>query len=136
MKSFTGILRGLTARLTEPLDDLDAVDLADCVRSTGCTRVMETSRGDLVTLTGRVRTVSSGVGTETLGVIAEVFDGTGAVDVCWLGRRSIPGIDTGRFLRVTGRIGVRDGRATMFNPRYELLAGQPGRMAEEKHVRH
>ena len=133
--SFTRLLGGLAARLTEPLDDLDAEDLAVRVRSTGYLRMADVSCGDLVTLTGRVRTVSSGGGAECLGVVAEVFDGTGAVDVCWLGRRSMPGVDTGRFLEITGRIGERDGRKFMFNPRYELLAGQPCRTAEEKNGR-
>lgn len=133
--SFSRMLGNLASRLTEPLDDLDAEDLAVRVRSTGCTRMADVSRGDKVTLIGRVRTVSSGGGDENLGVVAEVFDGTGAVDVCWLGRRSVPGIDTGRFLEITGRIGLRDGRKVMFNPRYELLVGQPRRMAEEKNGR-
>lgn len=130
--SFTRMLGSFAARLTEPLDDLDAADLAKRVRSTGCARIADISRGDLVTLTGRVRTVSSGGGEDCLGVIAEVFDGSGEVDVCWLGRRSLHGIDTGRYLEITGRVGVRDGRNVMFNPRYELLAGQPRRTAEEK----
>lgn len=133
--SFTKVIGGLAARLTEPLDDLDAVDLAKSVRSTGCARIADINRGDRVTLTGRIRTVSSGGGADCLGVIAEVFDGSGAVDVCWQGRRSIPGIDTGRFLSITGRVGHRDGRNFMFNPRYELLAGQPRRTAEEKNDR-
>lgn len=134
--ALSGILGGLAARLTDSPDRLDARDLENRVRSTGCARVADVSRGDFVTLTGRVRTVSSGGGHDHLGVTAEVFDGTGAVDVCWLGRHSVPGIDTSRCLRVTGRIGVREGRTIMFNPRYELLVGQPGRTAEEKHGRY
>lgn len=133
--SLSGLLGGLAARLTDSPDRLADRDLADRMRATGSTRIAEVSRGDLATLTGRVRTVSSGGGHDHLGVTAELFDGTGAVDVCWLGRRSIPGIDTGRYLRATGRVGVREGRMIMFNPRYELLAGQPGRTAEENHGR-
>ncbi|HHX83990.1 MAG TPA: OB-fold nucleic acid binding domain-containing protein [Actinomycetales bacterium] len=133
--SSPGFLSRLTARLTESPDDLDAVDLADRVRSTGCGRVADARRGDLVTLTGRIRTVQSGGGEDCLGVTAEVFDGTGALDVCWLGRRSLPGIDTGRFLVLTGRVGTRAGHKIMFNPRYELLEGPPGGDAEEKRGR-
>lgn len=121
----TRAVRGLSSRLTDSLDTLDAADLVGLVRSSGCSRIEDAGRGDLVTLTGRVRTVLTGGGEEFLGVTAEVFDGTGAVNVCWLGRRSIPGIDTGRYVRVTGRIGTRDGHMIMFNPRYELLAGRP-----------
>jgi hypothetical protein len=31
------------------------------------------------------------------------------------------GIDPGRSLRVTGRIGLQNGVRVMFNPRYELI---------------
>ncbi|HMT50098.1 MAG TPA: hypothetical protein PKC36_08130 [Dietzia sp.] len=124
--SSTHRIRGFSARLTESLDELDAADLVGLVHGRGCSRVADAQRGDLVTVTGRVRTVLTGGGVDFRGVTAEVYDGSGAVDVCWLGRKSIPGVDTGRFLTVTGRIGTRDGHKIIFNPRYELLAGRPG----------
>jgi len=116
----------LAARLTESLTDADAVDLEGSVRRTGCACVSESERGAHVTVTGRVRTVQTGGGDDCLGVTVELFDGTEALDLCWLGRRTIPGIDTGRYLRVTGRIGERGGHKIMFNPRYELLECRPG----------
>ena len=51
---------------------------------------------------------------------AEIYDGPGRVDLVWLGRASIPGIEPGSTVVAEGRLGVRRGRATMFNPRYEL----------------
>ena len=51
---------------------------------------------------------------------AELYDGPGRVDLVWLGRASIPGIELGSTVVAEGRLGVRHGRATMFNPRYEL----------------
>ena len=53
---------------------------------------------------------------------AELHEGrrTGRVDLIWLGRVSIPGIEPGSTVVAEGRLGVRRGRATMFNPRYEL----------------
>ncbi|UVE95368.1 hypothetical protein [Dietzia sp. B32] len=128
-------LRELTARLTDPVEILDAADLAGRVHRTGCAHVSTVSRGDHATLTGRVRTVLTCGGEDFLGLTAEVFDGTGAVEVCWLGRRTVPGIDTGRFVRVTGRVGLRQGHKIMFNPRYELLEGQPRSTVEESRDR-
>lgn len=125
MSSLARTLRRISARLTDPVDLLDAADLAGRVQGTGSSRVTDVDRGDRATLTGRIRTVSTGGGDEHLGITAEVFDGTGGIEVCWLGRRGIPGIDTGRYIQVTGRVGMRDGRKIIFNPRYELLAGQP-----------
>ena len=51
---------------------------------------------------------------------AEIYDGPGRVNLVWLGRASIPGIEPGSTVVAEGRLGVRRGRATMFNPRYEL----------------
>ena len=53
---------------------------------------------------------------------AELFDGSGAITLIWLGRRQITGIGPGRQLEVEGRIGVQDGVRVMYNPRYELRA--------------
>ena len=39
------------------------------------------------------------------GVKAELFDGTDTVMLVWLGQRRIPGIESGRTLRVHGRVG-------------------------------
>ena len=52
----------------------------------------------------------------------ELYDGTGAVTLIWLGRRRIAGIEPGRAMRVEGRIGVHDDVRVMFNPRYDLRA--------------
>jgi hypothetical protein len=63
---------------------------------------------------------------------AELQDGPGRVDLIWLGRASIPGIEPGTTVVAEGRMGVRRGRATMFNPRYELkLAGPSARTEAE-----
>lgn len=131
MSSLARALRRISARLTDPADVLDAAELAGRVHRSGSPRVIDVTRGDRATLTGRIRTVSTGGGEEHLGITAEVFDGTDGIEICWLGRRTIPGIDTGRYIRVTGRVGERAGRKIMFNPRYELLAGRPRRNPEE-----
>ena len=51
---------------------------------------------------------------------ADLCEGPGSVQLIWLGRVSIPGIEPGSTVVAEGRLGVRRGRATMFNPRYEL----------------
>lgn len=135
MSSLARVLRRISTRLTDPVEALDAAELAGQLHGSGSSRVTGVARGDRATLTGRIRTVSTGGGEDQLGITAEVFDGTGGIEVCWLGQRAIPGIETGRYIRVTGRVGLRDGRKIMFNPRYELLAGQPRRTVEETHER-
>jgi hypothetical protein len=60
---------------------------------------------------------------------AEIYDGPGRVDLVWLGRASIPGIEPGSRVVAEGRLGVRRGRATMFNPRYEIATSADGQPA-------
>jgi hypothetical protein len=60
---------------------------------------------------------------------AEIYDGPGRVDLVWLGRASIPGIEPGSTVVAEGRLGVRRGRATMFNPRYEIATSADGQPA-------
>jgi len=45
----------------------------------------------------------------------------------WQGQRSVPGVTAGTRLRCVGVVSFRDGRPTMFNPRYEIIAKQVGR---------
>lgn len=74
-----------------------------------------------VQLRGTLRTVILRPRGGVPALEVELFDGSGAVHLIWLGRRRIAGITPGRTLRVTGRIGVHEGQRIMFNPRYELL---------------
>ena len=55
------------------------------------------------------------------GVRAELFDGSDTVTLVWLGQRRIPGIDSGRTLRVRGRLGkLENGTKAIYNPHYEI----------------
>jgi hypothetical protein len=45
----------------------------------------------------------------------------------WQGQRSVPGVTAGTRLRCVGVVSFRDGRPTMFNPRYEIIAKQVSR---------
>lgn len=56
------------------------------------------------------------------GLEAELDDGSGTVRLVWMGRETVPGIEAGRRLRVTGRLTLADGRRTIFNPKYQLLS--------------
>lgn len=60
---------------------------------------------------------------------AELCEGPERIDLIWLGRASIPGIEPGSTVVAEGRLGVRRGRATMFNPRYDLSTTMPARMS-------
>lgn len=73
-----------------------------------------------VTLRGTLRSVTLMPRGGAPSLEAALEDGTGTVTLVWLGRRRIAGIEAGRDLSATGRIGVHDGRRIIYNPRYEL----------------
>lgn len=54
---------------------------------------------------------------------AELNDGSGSISLVWLGRRSISGIETGRWVRVEGMVTEQGNRLVIFNPRYALKPG-------------
>ncbi|BDB60292.1 MULTISPECIES: OB-fold nucleic acid binding domain-containing protein [Rhodococcus] len=120
MASPAGYLRRLTRRLTEDIEELDAEEMAESSHSTGALPVVECARGQEVTMYGRLRSVESCSRAAAAVVEAEFFDGTDSIQLVWIGRRRIPGIEPGRTLTVRGRVGERDGRKVIYNPYYEL----------------
>lgn len=74
-----------------------------------------------VTVNGQLRTVTLRPRGGVPALEAELDDGSGVLTVIWLGRRRIAGIEPGRAMRVSGRIGRHDEVRIMYNPRYELL---------------
>ena len=79
-------------------------------------------RGQLVSVTGRLRTVVYTPRTNLPTLEAELYDGSDLVTLVWLGRRHIAGIEPGRALTARGRIALREDRKVIYNPHYELEA--------------
>ena len=107
--------------LTEHPEQRDSEELSDEVANTGAQRVIDCERGQEVTMVGTLRSVETNGKGCAGGVRAELFDGTDAVTLVWLGQRRIPGVDSGRTLRVRGRVGKLDnGAKAIYNPHYEI----------------
>ena len=102
--------------------DLDAEQLQRDAAQSGCTPVSDAQRGQLVSVTGRLRTVVYTPRTNLPTLEAELFDGSDLVTLVWLGRRHIAGIEPGRTVTAKGRIAIREDRKVMYNPYYELEA--------------
>jgi hypothetical protein len=121
MATGQGYLRRLTRRLTEDPEQLDVEELSDEAVSTGAQRAIDCQRGQDVTMVGILRSVECNGKGCAGGVKAELFDGTDTVMLVWLGQRRIPGIESGRTLRVHGRVGkLENGAKAIYNPRYEI----------------
>jgi hypothetical protein len=116
-----GYLRRLTRRLTEHREQRDDEELTDQALNTGAQRAIDCQRGQEVTMVGTLRSVEANAKGCAGGVRAELFDGTDTVTLVWLGQRRIPGIESGRTLRVRGRLGkLENGAKAIYNPHYEI----------------
>ena len=92
----------------------------DARKAAGCVPVASTTDRTRASVSGVVRSVTLRPRQGVPALEAELYDGSGTLDLVWLGRREIAGIEPGRRLRVDGLVCTVDGRRTVFNPRYEL----------------
>ena len=121
MATAEGYLRRLTRRLTEDPEQLDVEELSEEAANTGAQKAVDCQRGQEVTMVGTLRSVEANAKGCAGGIKAELFDGTEAVMLVWLGQRRIPGIESGRTLRVHGRMGkLENGTKAIYNPRYDI----------------
>ncbi len=118
-----GRFRRLLARLAADTEDLDAEDLKAATTAQGATPIAHCTEREAVCVLGTLRTVTFRPRASVPALQAELWDGTGAVTVVWLGRRSIPGITPGRLIKVRGRITALRGQRVIYNPIYELRPG-------------
>ncbi|MCV7178869.1 OB-fold nucleic acid binding domain-containing protein [Mycolicibacterium sphagni] len=121
MATAESFVRRLTRRLTEDPEQRDVEELTDEAAQTGAQRAIDCQRGQEVTMVGTLRSVEMNAKGCAGGVRAELFDGTDTVTLVWLGQRRIPGIESGRALRVRGRLGtLENGTKAIYNPHYEI----------------
>lgn len=93
---------------------------ADALAVPGCCAVDRLQDRTRASVSGVLRSVTLRPREGVPALEAELYDGSGTLDLVWLGRRQIAGIEPGRRLRVDGLVCRVDGRRTLFNPRYEL----------------
>ena len=114
--AFKRVLQRLTKDDQEILDEGLQVE----VRSCGATAVTECSQGGRVRVAGNLRCVTFRPHGGLPTLEAELYDGSGALTLVWLGRRRIAGVEPGRSIVARGRLVDVDGRRVIFNPAYEL----------------
>ena len=112
----------LLHRLTASTSRLDAAELREEVTQRDCVPLQDLRRGGCVQVVGRLRAVVY-TPSETVPTLeAELFDGTDSIELVWLGRRRIAGVEPGRRVVARGRVGDHNGRKAIYNPWYELLS--------------
>lgn len=114
--------KGRLARWTASNSAVEAEQLQEQSEAEGATAVTCCQQGTTVCVAGTVRAVRLAplAGAPTFEV--DLYDGSGTVRLVFLGRRSVAGIAAGHTLVARGRLTRRDGRGTIFNPSYELVA--------------
>ena len=75
-----------------------------------------------VKIAGRIRSMRVETAKGMANLECEVTDGTGNLLVVFIGRRKIPGLDTGTYLIIEGTVGAWRRRLAILNPEYQLVS--------------
>lgn len=123
MAARPGLLRRLVEHLSADRDQLDADDTARSLSALrGTTTPLNGLRArERVRVGGVLRAVTYPPAALKPVLVGQLFDGTGSVDLVWLGRRSIAGISPGARLMVEGTVVAGRARPAIYNPSYEIL---------------
>ncbi len=119
-----GVHEGGLAKLRHHIatahEQFQAEELQARVADVHATPIADLADREQAEVIGTLRTVTVRPRGNSPTLQAELWDGSGSLTLVWLGRRSIPGIEPGRHLKVQGRVATHRGARTIFNPGYEL----------------
>ncbi len=117
-----GRLGRLLHRLTQETHEIAAAELTGTSSRLGSTTTIAAAvpRQPAVVV-GEVSSVALRPAAQVAALLVEIFDGTGSMQLIWLGRRAIAGIEPGTLLRVHGRVTLRGTQRVIFNPAYEIV---------------
>lgn len=107
-------------RVTSPGGGTQTAD-TPCTADANDTPIVQCADRDKVVVSGTIAEVTQKAKGDQPKLVVEVRDDSGSVMVAWIGRRTIPGVEVGRPIRLHGRIALYEGMRIMYNPRYELL---------------
>ena len=112
-----GRFRRMLDRLSSSQEDLQSEELRqDTAERRAAPGSQDCQDRQIVTVTGTLRTVTLRPRAGVPALEAELFDGSAPLDVVWLGRRSIVGIEPGRRIIASGRISMNRGRRCCSTP--------------------
>ena len=115
-----GLLHRLTSRLTRSEAEIEASELQADSDRLGGTPIAELADRQTASVCGSVRSVTLRPRVNVPALVAELYDGSQKLNLVWLGRREIKGIEPGTYLTVRGRVTYQRGVPTMFNPAYDI----------------
>lgn len=118
-------VKGVVRDLFASRNELEAAEERQETVKSGCTAVADLVPRQRAQVSGVLRSVRLRPADQVPALEAELYDGSGALRVVFLGRRAVAGVDPGRRIRLEGLVCFAAGRPTIYNPRYEL-APRPG----------
>jgi hypothetical protein len=120
MGNHPGVLKRAVTRLATSAKEHEAAELQKGCVQMGAVLVSELPDRELVRVAGTLRTVTLRPRAGVPALVAELYDGSGSINLVWLGRRQIAGIEPGRAVIASGRVTRDHDQPVIFNPRYEL----------------
>jgi hypothetical protein len=115
-------LRQWWRNLNAAAHELDAEALRESAVESGSEVIENVISGQLTTLYGTLHSLVFNPETSVPTFRAELFDGSGVVQLVWLGRRKIRGLYPGVRLSAEGRLVLVDDKLVMYNPKYRVIA--------------
>jgi RecG-like helicase len=116
-----GALSRLSERFTKTVTQIEADELKEDSARMGCTPMCDLEDRQEATVSGTVRAVTLRPRVNVPALVVDLYDGSRTINLVWLGRRTIGGIQPGTYLRATGRVTHTRGIPTIFNPAYEIV---------------
>jgi RecG-like helicase len=116
-----GALSRLGERFTKTVTQIEADELQEDAARLGCTPMCDLQDRQEATVSGTVRAVTLRPRVNVPALVVDLYDGSRTINLVWLGRRTIGGIEPGTYLRAHGRVTYSRGIPTIFNPSYEIV---------------
>lgn len=115
------VLSRLGERLTKSVTQIEADELKQDSARMGCTAMCDLLDRQEAVVAGTVRAVTLRPRVNVPALVVDLYDGSRTINLVWLGRRTIGGIEPGTYVRATGRVTTMRGIPTIFNPAYEIV---------------
>lgn len=118
--SITGLLSRVKARVAPTESEIEATALKQDTGRPDQTLIVDLVDRCEASVCGVVRSVTPRPRAKVPALVAEIYDGSKALNLIFLGRHQIGGVVPGTYLSARGRVTYQHGTPTIFNPAYEI----------------
>lgn len=119
---YSPLLRWLSTRADGDLRSrLEAADEVAFRGARGTTPIGKVVAREKAYLSGILQSITYSASGQPAQLNAILYDGTGTVELRWLGRREIPGLRVGLHLEVEGTATPQGDHLVIMNPLYRIL---------------